>query len=255
MPKTARLTKNKAIPTPEIIPQKTRKIAILGTAFTSVDEAPYDDMSWEIWNISANYNKPKRFTRWFEMHTFDTLYESKAIPEYYDFLKKCGNKLVAGFEDKEHWPDAEIYPQELIIHRFGKYFTSSCSYMVAMAIHEHLLAKEFGGEPISELGFWGVDMAVAEEYGHQRACLEYYIGIAYGLGMKVTIARQSPILRCMAMYALDNKVFSAEMTGRLLEAKRRADMSRVNSLNAEKQEFYDRGCRDTLQVLANYWCA
>lgn len=271
MPKTARLPANhkkqkqvsdavtseqKSFPAAEL--PKPRKIAIVGTAFTSNEDAPYDDPSWEIWNISANFQKPRRFDRWFEMHSSETLKEAKAIPEYFDFLKSCGDKLIVGFKDETYWPHARPYPIEGVQIRFGifrEYFTSSCAYMVALAIHEHLLDKEFGGAGIEEIGFWGVDMATKDEYISQRACLEWYAGIAFGQGIKLTVAKQSPILRSTFKYALDNVRFSEEMTGRLLEAKIIEDKMRVQALVTEKQYEYAKGCKDTLQVLCNYWNA
>ena len=46
-----------------------------------------------------------------------------------------------------------------------------------------------GGE--HEIGLWGIDLAEDGEWEYQRANNEYYIGVAEGMGIKVTLPEGS----------------------------------------------------------------
>lgn len=193
-----------------------RRIAIVGTAPSSADEAPYDDKSWEIWSLGANQTKIKRFTRWFELHTFHALECADALqPQRVEFFKKIGKDLTIGHEN-ELLPDATMYPKDEIVAKFGNYFTSSIAWMIALAIHE-------GAE---EIGLWGIDMVGECEYAYQRACCEYLLGIARGKGITVTLSPHSPLLRAERMYAFECTNLAGEIQiriGELREAQSRAE--------------------------------
>lgn len=219
--------------------KKLRKIAIVGTAPSSVDEAPYGDNSWEIWSLGANQVKIKRFTRWFELHTFDALAQANALqPQRVEFFKKIGKDLMIGHENPE-LPDAEMYPKDAIVGMFGKYFTSSIAWMIALAIYE-------GAD---QIGIWGVDMIGDCEYSHQRACCEYLLGIARGRGINVAIAPQSPLLRAQRMYAFEYTELAGETQARIAEARAEADKAENAYMAAIERRAYARGA---LSVLHEY---
>lgn len=129
------------------------KIAIVGTAGTSNGAAPYDDHSWKIWSMARNFVLNKRFDAWFELHGIEILQAANAHPDYFKFLKTCGGKLMLGHPHADY-PDAMIFPKDKIVSAMGDYFTSSCAWMIALAI----LHKP------AEIGIWGVDMIVEGEY-------------------------------------------------------------------------------------------
>lgn len=201
-----------------------RKIAILGNSQLSLVNAPYDDLSWKIWDMSANFQYGKRFDLFFEVHTLEVLKAYTHLsPSYTDkyttFLKSAGKALIAG-HPSEAWPDAQIYPISEILHHFDDdYFTCTFAYMMAFAIYQHDKSISDGGVGISEIGIWGVDMAVDEEYNHQKPCAEHWIGVAKGRGIKVTIAQESPICRTNAPYGFANPKLSREFTDRIVELK------------------------------------
>jgi hypothetical protein len=180
--------------------KKPLKIAIVGTAASSNRKAPYDDPSWDIWSLGANANAIPRFTRWFEMHTQRVLRNANAWEASFQFWGECGDKLMLGHPCAE-LPFAKTYPIEEIKTTFGKYFTSTIAYMIALAIYEGA----------NEIGVWGCDMLADEEYGQQKACCEYLLGIARGKGIELVIAEESPILRAERMYAYDYCELSAEL--------------------------------------------
>lgn len=245
-----------------------RKIAILGNAGTSVGDAPYDDKSWKIWDMSANFQYKRRYDLWFEIHTVDVL-EAYATPEYakmyFDFLNGSGAALIAG-HPSPHWPDAQMYPLAEVMRHFGDdrriedYFTCTFAYMMAFAILQHDKEKAVDGPGIAEIGLWGVDMAVDEEYSHQKPCAEYWIGIARGRGIKVYVAPESPICRVNAPYGFDNLKLSREFTDRLIEIKKviaheeRKHAEKLGEARLHETNLIElRACERMLRQITHKW--
>lgn len=223
--------------------KKPRKIAILGNAATSVHDAPYTDLSWKIWDMSANFQYGRRFDLWFELHTEEVLRayaNDEYLSKYFAFLTRAGQALIAGHKS-DLWPDAQYFPLGEIMRHFGEragtdiedYFTCTFAYMMAFALYQHDMDKKAGGPGVAEIGLWGVDMAVAEEYSHQKPCAEYWIGIARGMGIKVTIAPESPICRTNAPYCFDNLKLSREFTDRLVDITKCIAEEEKNYLQAK----------------------
>lgn len=186
-----------------------KKIAIVGTAMTSSLDAPYDDESWEIWNIAGNYQHKKRFDKWFELHTMDVLKADGARDDYFQYLKDAGDKLIIGHACADY-PEAKMYPKEEIYKIFpDKYFNNQISLMLAFAIMQLP----------DQIGIWGIDMVGQDDYEHQRSCVEHYIGIAKGMGIAFTFPPETPLCRGQRVYALEDSKFSREMVGRLKETR------------------------------------
>jgi hypothetical protein len=218
--------------------QPALKIAVVGTASTSVGEAPWEDTSWQIWSLGSNSNAAPRYDKWFELHTRDVLLAAGALTHRLEFLRAAGNKLIVGHEWPE-FPDAQMYPWETVIKRFGRYFTSSLAEMLALAILQ---------EP-KEIGIWGVDMVCADEYAHQRACCEYLLGIAVGKGIKVTVAKESPLLRGTRIYGLEDAGFSREIIERKAEVRQQL----LQQEQLLKNYDFNRGVMATLSDLETRW--
>lgn len=159
-------------------------VYLVGTATSSrdlVNDAPEDA---EVWGLNASYDWMPRQTRWFEMHDrarFDHFQESHIAA-----LKalECPIYMVKHYEDI---PNSIPYPLAEVTQggRFRSLFTSSVSYMIAMAV----------AEGFQEIRFAGIDMAMDSEYAYQRSACEYWIGVADALGLKVIIPESSPIGR------------------------------------------------------------
>lgn len=223
--------------------QPALKIAIVGTASTSANEAPWQDESWEIWSLGRNSLSCPRFNRWFELHTKDVLEAAGALQERTPFLKAAGDKLYIGHNCWPEFPEAKLYPWGEIIQRFGRYLTSSLAEMIALAIYEGA----------TEIGLWGVDMVCPDEYAHQRSGCEWLLGIAVGMGIKITIAKESPILRPTRVYGLEDAGFSREIIERKAEAN--SAQNEIKARMASDKENYDfnRGVIAILSDLETRW--
>src|SRR5690606_41276724 len=74
-------------------------------------------------------------------------------------------------------PASVPYPLERAIQEFGRCFTSTVSYMIALAIMEGC----------THLGLWGIDLTDQEEYLYQRPAVEYLLGVAAARGIAVVM--------------------------------------------------------------------
>ncbi len=178
-----------------------RKIAILGNADSTRDLAPFDDPTWEIWGLAWRALHHPRMDVCFEVHTLAQMVEDFG-PDVIDWLTdptdRAGNTpaLYLLPEAASEFPQAKPYPLRDAAALMGgrEYFTSSFSYMLALALLQ---------DDVAEIGVWGVDLTDGEEYTHQRPCAEFLLGIALGRGIKLTIPPQSALLRCSYRYGLD----------------------------------------------------
>jgi hypothetical protein len=165
-----------------------RKIAIVGTT-TSLVDAPYDDETWELWGLNGAYKAMRRWDRWFDMHDLSIL-KKYHDPAYFDFLAKAGDKLTMNNEYDEY-PEAGVFPFQELVDKYGRYFSNTISWLIAYALEQ---------DDVEEIGLWGVNMAQDTEYAKQRPSCEYFLGIAVGRDIKITIPEASEMLKTTHLY-------------------------------------------------------
>lgn len=132
------------------------KIAVLGSASSSVHKAPFQNEQhalwmqgkapslarahaqiggeWDIWGCSPGcWAVAPRATRWFEVHRWEPQAQWFG-PEYSQFLRDFKGILYTGGVVPE-FPNHVVYPIDRIEEKFSSYFlTSSLALMVALAI-------------------------------------------------------------------------------------------------------------------------
>ncbi len=189
------------------IPQGYKKVAIVGCA-DSRDQAPYDDPSFEIWGVNNLFLQLDvapfaNRMRWFEPHTFtfDGLFfrrrgkkdfRGTPVIQYMTGLAQLGCPVYM----QQPWPqipNAVEFPLDKAIAKFGRYFTNTIAYELAYAI-----MLDF-----DEIHIYGVDMAVAEEFMNQRPSVEFFVGVAVGLGKKVYIPPEADLLKTRFLYGYE----------------------------------------------------
>jgi len=74
-----------------------------------------------------------------------------------------------------------------------EYVTSTGAWMFKQALYEGA----------TTIGIWGIDYEEHAEYLVQRPCLEYWIGFARALGVKVYVNATSPLCRDDHIYGFD----------------------------------------------------
>lgn len=186
------------------LPLARRKVAIVGFAEGHRHKAPFNDDEWEIWGLNQLHKvlpKVNRWDRWFEIHNLD-MYNADTPDNigHKKWLMEFPGVVYLRPQDMGRYPipNAEAYPVDEAAANFGRYFTSSVSYMVALAI---LLQPD-------TIGLWGVDMAQDSlfnaEYSHQRPSLEYFLGVAAGSGIEILLAEGCDLLRASHMYGIED---------------------------------------------------
>lgn len=151
----------------------------------------------------------------------------------------------------EDIPKSEAYPLERVIKTFGTYFTNSVSYMIAMAI---LQIKE--GNYKGEIGLYGVDMATKSEYGPQRPSCEFFLGIAVGLGITITIPPQADLLKTRFLYGFGEReqlAWEAKMMSLMTALDNRHQKAVMVYQNAERTLNQYLGAKEALKEVQRVW--
>lgn len=217
------------------------KVAVVGFAPSSYDDAPWDDPTWEKWGMPWDGLGWHRYTRLFEMHDA-VLWDLKLAEYFIEFwdgekFHRKGHRPVNYYPDKgvtgclvdaANSPDHKLYiqngtpekdlkdnvglisyPFDRVIPVTGEYFQSSISYILSLAITEMCsLPSEK-----HELALYGVDCSSDEEWAYQRACIEFLIGLAMGRGIRVTIPESSALLKFQDQF-IKYGACDVEYTGR-----------------------------------------
>lgn len=179
-----------------------KTVAIVGLAPTSCSLAPFDDPDVEIWGLNEAHAFPqwmKRATRWFQIHDneiWHRLVAKRNIRGHMDWLKE--NPLDVPIYMQYYnvdVPKSIAYPihevTELVFKNFWrgdmrvKYFTSTFAYEMGIAILEGREKDKPDVKPFDRIEIYGFEMADEIEYVKQKACAEFWIGYAMGLGIEV----------------------------------------------------------------------
>lgn len=172
----------------------TKRIALIGSAPSSVQLAPYHDPSWNIWGCSPGARPfVKRADAWWEIHRREPG-KPWFQPEYIAFMAqlKCPVYVI------EPWPElptAVVLDTDEILEKFGPYyFKSSLSWMVAKAAMDGA----------AEIGLWGVDMAAADEWQFQRTSLQCLLWRLQepDFGINIALPPESDLWMPGGMYGL-----------------------------------------------------
>ncbi|MFS6835673.1 hypothetical protein, partial [Staphylococcus aureus] len=119
----------------------------------------------------------KGVTRWFELHPEGWWRDAARRGKGHVEWLRASPVPVYMAEQFADIPPAIRFPREHLRTKYVDYFTSTIAWMLAMAMDEMV-----AGDAIQ---FWGVDLSTKPEYRQQRACVEFWLGVACGKGIKV----------------------------------------------------------------------
>lgn len=240
------------------------KIAVLGSAPSSIHKAPFGDPSWDIWACSPGaYPNLGRVTEFWEIHRWEPGVVGKPAtqkpwftPEYVAWLKQQPRVWVTDPLALADIPNAKLLPWQELEQKYGSYcWTSSIAYMTAMAIDKIQAARAAGDQGPHVIGFWGVDMAANEElYSGQRSACQFFLQLCVGLGISVYLPEESDLATPPPKYGV------SEVTHRgikLLERRRELEQRLANAKQSE-QAFHDQatffqGAIDDLDYHQKMW--
>lgn len=185
-----------------------RRVVIVGCAARSI-EWPADAKVWVINGAGRMYidhvgvparSRP-RWHRWYHLHgpehirTKDGPYALEDLQRAAASADEWGVRVVM---PKACFPGVEACPYDALTARFGqqvgRYLTSSVAILPALAIIEGfeeiiLDGMQYGQDEPSEA--WAV------------RCVEFWLGVAVGCGIKVTVPPGQGIMECDHVYGLE----------------------------------------------------
>lgn len=177
-----------------------RHIAILGGGDPSNRRANELPPGIELWGMNLCHRGLTRpAQRWFQMHHRMHGSENGNPPGHFGrpldherFLQTCGIPVMMQSHDPLI-PTAMRYPRLEVAARFGDYFTSTVAFALGLALYE-------GAGRITLLGIF---LQTAQEYGEQRECMAYWLGVARTIGVPVDMPEDLCTLTKGPVYAYD----------------------------------------------------
>ncbi|MAF25367.1 hypothetical protein CL634_07310 [bacterium] len=190
-------------------------VALVGSASSSCNLAPWDNKDIEIWTLA--WREVKRAERYFDMHSLNPNHRSKRSlpgPEYLNRMSVLPG-IVYLQEEHPEIPNSQKYPFDEVVefldsvdpYANGVYFASSVAFMIGLALYEGY----------SEIQIYGIDLLANDEYAHQRPNAEYLIGLARGRGVKVLIPDTSAMCKFPYIYGYDDEMLVETLSIELIE--------------------------------------
>jgi len=181
------------------------KVAIMGANRETAGCAPLMDGDWEIWGCNGLWplcldaEKYFRADRWFELHPLDV----QTHKELCDMIR-CPVPLYT-VDYETHIPDTVRFPVERVTRFMAGalnlpkdwpgYFACTFAYQIALAI----------SEGFREIGLYGVELIQGSfrEMTYEFACVSWWLGVARGMGITVTVPDHSSLTHHPFLYGLD----------------------------------------------------
>lgn len=245
------------------------KIAILGSAPSSLQKAPFGDAGWEIWACSPGaYPHLGRVTEFYEIHRWEPGIVGKAAtqkpwftPEYVQWLKMQPRVWVSDEAAQRDLPNAAMLPWRELVTKYGHYcWTSTIAYMFAMAIDKIQAARaerKAKGLPHEDdvIGLWGVDMAANEElYSGQRSACQWFLQIAVGLQINFYVPPESDLAVPPPMYGVaETNHRHIKWLERLRELEGRAAQTQASIAQLNSQLHFINGAIDDMKYHMSMW--
>jgi protein-tyrosine-phosphatase len=189
-----------------------KTIAIAGFSLNTLP-ALKDSRADEIWTLNHAFVMDfafPRFDRVFELHRYGWFLRKGqyTLTRYRNWLRQKHPFPIYMQKEYKSFPSSVRYPIDEINQLiFGKllrgeernlYYTSSFSYMLALAIYEGVKRVEI----------YGVDMTNDTEYNYQKPGGELMIGVALGHGIEIALQPNSDL--CKAQWYGYDKVPAAD---------------------------------------------
>lgn len=223
--------------------QTERKIAILGSAASSVGLAPIYDPSWEIWACSPANKGIARCDVWFELHN-PTVKVREGLTEWLEYLKK--QPIVYMQRAYPDFPNAREYPLGHMLQKWGPFWwTSQLSYMMALAIEQNPKA----------IGIYGVDMAANSEYNQQRLAMQFFIyHIVTQTNIELVVPPESDILEPAPLYGYKESSRQwRKYHARMLELQGRIGNLKAEAEAKQKEAAHLIGALDDMEYNVSHW--
>ena len=243
------------------IPRVCNQVAIVGFAPSTMRDVQYlfGDPDIEIWGINQLYMafpdilpgarspEKRNATRWFQIHHRHSYDQTIARDHsHHEWLGKPREVEFPIYMQKRE-PDVPMsieFPKDEIIRHFGRYFTNSISWEIALAIMEGF----------KKIYVYGVDMAQDGEYMFERPSVEYFLGWARGAGIDLVIPQKSDLLKTAWLYPYeDDAPMRIKFESRRGELRDRVQAAAMNEQNAHDERMQLLGALENMNYVERSW--
>ena len=211
------------------IKKNLKKIIILGKG-TGWEKCP-DNTDSQIWGLNGLIYSPKKLDRVFIMDVLDEMPSVTSgtweLQDTVDQINRLKIPLVAPYEYEEI-PLSEAFPIEEAIREFGvPYFNNTIAYMICYAL--------LNG--VEEIQIYGINQSSGSEYFYEKGCVEYWLGIATGMGVRVSIhGKESELLANKERYG-GSRLYGYNSTyENLVKVNEKFGIPKVKKLIAPKED-------------------
>lgn len=221
-----------------------KKIALLGTAPASMELAPFQDLSWEIWACSYGTMNMPRISQRFELHRWNPKDVARYGQPYIQYLQNFDGPvwMAKKYDDIRN---CHILPWKALVRKYSPYFfTSSIAWMFAMAIEQ---------EP-SAIHLYGIDMATNQEYKDQRMGLQYFALLAQTKGIEIYAPAEADVFAPAPLYGIceTSHEWWKQRTRLMWMNGERQRLAKEIAAMQEQQAYYQ-GCLDEQDYNFRSW--
>jgi hypothetical protein len=210
------------------------KVLIIGSG-PNWREAPFEDLSYEVWSYGIVADLLPRIDLVFEIHRRDQWEKAGTAgseASYVERLNSLGKRI---WMQKTH-PDIPLsieYPKKLVENLVGDQFFSTIAYQLGLLALQHHVDKD-----VEEVQLWGLDLCTYEEWANQRPNANRLIGFLQGRGIKVVVPQSSKLFGLPYSYGYDVLEESPDSVDALLVegyAQLNAMMAKMADLHFKKR--------------------
>jgi len=167
-----------------------KTVAFVGMNPRTCSLAPFKEKGVEIWGVNEEhaFYWMTRADRWIQIHPKESWTQEVAkrgIRGHAEWLMANEWNIPIYMKQKyKEVPNSIQYPLQEVCKVFDnfrvgnekvKYFTSSFAYCMGLALLEQF----------ERIEIYGYNMTGAEEYVDQKACSEFWMGLALGMGIEI----------------------------------------------------------------------
>lgn len=179
-------------------------------------------------------------TRWFEIHSrrAQEAHTPRGGAPGTTHLQGLKSLAIPIYMQEQHndIPASVKYPLDEMVKHFGRqYFKSTLDYMMALALYEGF----------EEIHLYGVNMADNIEYAHQRPSMEYWIGRAEGMGVKVALPEGCDLMKSYFRYGYDEE----KESDLLIKARTKSAELAKNAAEFQKNYYLSLGAKDSWEFI------
>jgi len=179
------------------------KLAIVGFSQSTMGKAPFGDPTWVIAGLNQLGRYLPRADFWFELHQ-RAVFEGDIVrgTDYVQWLKDAPFPVFMEADDYDagrltDFRQAVRFPIEECTRLVGALYRPDGT-AVPLDYYESTIAMEIAWGCLmgfKEIGIWGVDLIIGEEWDYQKPNTEFWLGFCQARGIKLTLPEESALLK------------------------------------------------------------